>query len=156
MAKDYGDGVWRTINGRRVFIAEGQSLGDAMKKSGKFGKVSKVKDVRKNTFKDEISQGDKNKFAMGYGLSKDAVKGYAKARQDERDAKKDYKVKEGSPIDDMIKKNGINVGGRLREVDDEAKDFFKMLDKKGVNDDEAKFLLHSRTLCIDDISVANY
>ena len=85
MAKDYGDGVWRTINGRRVFIAEGQSLGDAMKKSGKFGKVSKVKGVRKNTFKDEISQGDKNRFAMGQGLSKEAVKGYAKARQDERE-----------------------------------------------------------------------
>ncbi len=39
MAKDYGDdGRWVTINGRRVFIAEGQSLGDAMKKSGKFDK----------------------------------------------------------------------------------------------------------------------
>lgn len=30
------DGVWRTIRGRRVFIAKGQSLEDAMKNSGKF------------------------------------------------------------------------------------------------------------------------
>lgn len=30
------DGVWRTIAGRRIFIKEGQSLSDAMKKSGKF------------------------------------------------------------------------------------------------------------------------
>lgn len=29
-------GVWRTICGRRVFIAEGQSLTEAMKASGKF------------------------------------------------------------------------------------------------------------------------
>lgn len=42
MAKSYKekfrdeDGVWRTIGGRRVFIRTGQSLSDAMKKSGKF------------------------------------------------------------------------------------------------------------------------
>lgn len=36
------DGVWRTIGGRRVFIKEGQSLGDAMKESGKFPKSKKV------------------------------------------------------------------------------------------------------------------
>lgn len=30
------DGVWRTVKGRRIFIEEGQSLSDAMRKSGKF------------------------------------------------------------------------------------------------------------------------
>ena len=29
-------GVWRTICGRKVFIAEGQSLTEAMRASGKF------------------------------------------------------------------------------------------------------------------------
>jgi len=29
-------GVWRTIGGKRVFIADGQSLSEAMRKSGKF------------------------------------------------------------------------------------------------------------------------
>ena len=29
-------GVWRTISGRKVFIAEGESLSEAMRKSGKF------------------------------------------------------------------------------------------------------------------------
>lgn len=29
-------GVWRTVSGRRIFIAEGQSLTEAMKASGKF------------------------------------------------------------------------------------------------------------------------
>lgn len=32
------NGVWRTICGRKIFIVEGQSLTDAMRASGKFGK----------------------------------------------------------------------------------------------------------------------
>ena len=32
----FEDGVWRTVAGRRIFIKNGQSLSDAMKKSGKF------------------------------------------------------------------------------------------------------------------------
>lgn len=31
------NGVWRTIRGRRVFIRDGEDLGSAMKRSGKFG-----------------------------------------------------------------------------------------------------------------------
>ena len=34
-------GVWRTVGGRRIFIATGESLEEAMRKSGKFGKSSK-------------------------------------------------------------------------------------------------------------------
>ena len=30
------NGVWRTVGGRHIFIANGQSLKDAMKASGKF------------------------------------------------------------------------------------------------------------------------
>lgn len=30
-------GVWRTVGGRRIFIADGEDLESAMKKSGKFG-----------------------------------------------------------------------------------------------------------------------
>lgn len=38
MANNNEDEVWRTIGGRKVFIKEGQSLSDAMIKSGKFKK----------------------------------------------------------------------------------------------------------------------
>ena len=31
-------GVWRTVSGRRIYIEDGQSLDDAMEKSGKFQK----------------------------------------------------------------------------------------------------------------------
>lgn len=35
-------GVWRTVGGRRIFIATGESLEEAMRKSGKFGKSSTI------------------------------------------------------------------------------------------------------------------
>nr|DAY48146.1 MAG TPA: hypothetical protein [Caudoviricetes sp.] len=38
MAKEDEDGVWRTVSGRRIFISNGESLIEAMKKSGKFKK----------------------------------------------------------------------------------------------------------------------
>lgn len=36
-------GVWRTVGGRRIFIATGQSLEDAMKSSGKFNNIIRSK-----------------------------------------------------------------------------------------------------------------
>lgn len=36
-------GIWRTIRGRRVFIEEGQSLKEAMAKSGKFKNLTTTK-----------------------------------------------------------------------------------------------------------------
>lgn len=50
MAKDEIGGVWRTVGGRRIFIKEGQSLSDAMKKSGKF------KDGKKKMSDEELKK----------------------------------------------------------------------------------------------------
>lgn len=47
------DGVWRTIRGRRIFIAKGESLGQAMTKSGKF----KREDIR--TAKTQLRRADR-------------------------------------------------------------------------------------------------
>ena len=57
-------GVWRTVGGRRIFIAEGQSLKEAMKASGKFknlkdngkesdknSEINKTNDIGKNIAK---------------------------------------------------------------------------------------------------------
>lgn len=46
-------GVWRTVGGRRIFIAEGQSLKDAMKASGKFKNLKDNNDF--NLWKEENS-----------------------------------------------------------------------------------------------------
>ena len=40
--RDYENGVWRTIGGRRVFIRNGESLPSAMKRSGKFERKQKI------------------------------------------------------------------------------------------------------------------
>lgn len=48
--KMFEDGVWRTVGGRRIFIKNGESLSDAMKKSGKFDnkKAEAENDLYKN------------------------------------------------------------------------------------------------------------
>lgn len=57
MASNYDeDGVWRTVGGRRIFIKDGQSVQDAMKKSGKFDNVRK-----KNQKEDKKESKEKNK-----------------------------------------------------------------------------------------------
>ena len=48
------DGVWRTVKGRRIFIEEGQSLTEAMKKSGKFEDL-KNKKIEFNNRKNLVS-----------------------------------------------------------------------------------------------------
>ena len=53
---DDEDGVWRTVGGRRVFIRDGQSLSDAMKKSGKFKNTKK----KGHTFK--MNDEEKKKY----------------------------------------------------------------------------------------------
>lgn len=53
---DDSDGVWRTIGGRRVFIRTGQSLSDAMKESGKFGKREAVTKERMQEDIDEFGK----------------------------------------------------------------------------------------------------
>ena len=45
------EGVWRTVGGRKIFIATGQSLKDAMKASGKFKNLNDKKEEGKEDFK---------------------------------------------------------------------------------------------------------
>lgn len=47
-------GVWRTVGGRRIFIATGQSLKDAMKASGKFKNLNDNKESDKSDKKIDI------------------------------------------------------------------------------------------------------
>lgn len=48
------EGVWRTVGGRKIFIATGQSLKDAMKASGKFKNLNDNKEkLEKNIQKDK-------------------------------------------------------------------------------------------------------
>ena len=55
---DESEGKWRTIRGRRIFIASGESLGQAMAKSGKF----KREDIRES--RKSLSSSDRNKKTL--------------------------------------------------------------------------------------------
>lgn len=55
---DDSDGVWRTIGGRRVFIRNGQSISDAMKKSGKFKSAKKKNEYTKEELKEKYGTDD--------------------------------------------------------------------------------------------------
>lgn len=59
------DGVWRTVGGRHIFIANGQSLKDAMKASGKFKNLNDNKEKL-----EKIIQKDKEEGKVGERLKK--------------------------------------------------------------------------------------
>lgn len=56
---DDGDGVWRTVGGKHIFIRTGQSLSDAMRESGKFkssSKKPKIGDERDKKFNNYLNK----------------------------------------------------------------------------------------------------
>ena len=59
------EGVWRTVGGRKIFIATGQSLKDAMKASGKFKNLNDNKEKLEKTI-----QKDKEEGKVGERLKK--------------------------------------------------------------------------------------
>ena len=51
------EGVWRTIRGKRVFIRKNEELEDAMKRSGKFGDMTKEwREEYKNKLEKKLSK----------------------------------------------------------------------------------------------------
>lgn len=58
MTEEVG-GVWRTVSGRRIFIKDGESLTEAMKKSGKF-KGQQRKETKNNNTETGTKLNDKD------------------------------------------------------------------------------------------------
>lgn len=108
-------GVWRTIGGRKVFIATGQSLGEAMKESGKFDNIRRKNAERRTAEKydraiDEETELNKRETAKireyrEQGMSlEDATNKADKEFKNERDAIINKRAK---MIDDLKKKEDI-------------------------------------------------
>ena len=76
---DDGDGVWRTIGGKHIFIRDGESLSSAMKRSGKFKLSSKKKEVKdeSKSFNDLANETNK-------GLTKDENKKFSNDELNEK------------------------------------------------------------------------
>jgi hypothetical protein len=74
------DGIWRTVRGRRIFIANGQSLSEAMAKSGKF---KSLKDKSENSLMSEhiqklenLKSSEDGTFDLETGKTKEYQDGY--------------------------------------------------------------------------------
>lgn len=80
------DGVWRTVGGRRIFIRTGQSLSDAMKKSGKFKSAKK-----KNEVKDESKSFSREELKEKYGTDNTDIINAGKEKEDRVALKEDKK-----------------------------------------------------------------
>ena len=80
---DDEDGVWRTIRGRRVFIREGESLGSAMSRSGKF-KKEKISTKNDN---DEVNKRSKIKKLVKRGNTYIPIR----ENEDEKERLREYK-----------------------------------------------------------------
>ena len=95
-------GVWRTIRGRRVFIREGESLGSAMARSGKF----KREDIRQA--KASVSQID------NYNRT---VKKSLKARQEaiKKMKNKEYRFEGNIASKNQAEKNRINENAEVQK-----------------------------------------
>lgn len=105
------DGVWRTVGGRRIFIANGQSLSDAMAKSGKF-KGSKTKKS-----KSKLSQKQQSKVRK---TVKDMVDKMRK-----RDGYSDEEIRE------IIEDEGIMSNDALYEIEG-AEELGKEIEKEAM------------------------
>lgn len=102
---DDGDGVWRTIGGRRVFIRSGQSLSSAMKESGKFKSAKK-----KSTTKDENKKFSNDELNEKYAERKKQMENWlnetnsGKLGKDEEEALKYEREKHGEKAYQDLKK----------------------------------------------------
>lgn len=148
-------GVWRTIGGRKVFIATGQSLGEAMKESGKFDNIRRKNAERRTAEKydranDEETELNKRERAKireyrEQGMSlEDAVNKADKEFENERDAIINKKAK---MIDDLKKKEDIKgaegkvysqgIKGEKERLEDEVaskrEKYLKSLDEHDYN-----------------------
>lgn len=111
--KDYENGIWRTIGGRRVFIRKGQDLSSAMKESGKFKtKMNEkaVKGVREEDLKDQYIESLNNVSKMEYNgeITRDeydeAIKNINKEYKNRKMEDKFYTRKDGTKEYELYKR----------------------------------------------------
>lgn len=115
-------GVWRTVGGRRIFIATGQSLEDAMRESGKFDNIgSKSKD-----------KSDDYKGYTYEELGKKVSTIQRELRRDDLDAETKKELKnEMADMQKAMTKADFGYGKQSKRAkDEEAKNTKKELNKK--------------------------
>lgn len=123
------DGVWRTINGRRVFIRDGESVESAMSRSGKFKSMSRVE---KN--KDKYDKINKFKERKQSNLKVKYHKTDTGVEVDEEDRKRI--MKELGYDNDKLSKDFEKIDSNKYEMKKEEREkVFKKLGLRNDNED---------------------
>ena len=126
------EGVWRTVRGRRIFIAKGQSLSDAIKESGKFERKLTANLIRMSQDEETWEEYDKTVVAIQeqYGLDDKEVEAinsytdedYKRINNDLANEGYDKSmVKEkidviDSALDKMPDEKGLSFSGRKEDL----------------------------------------
>lgn len=96
MAKSELGGVWRTINGNRVFIKEGQSVAEAIEEDKKKKGKTETKETENKPKEIENKSDDDKRFAeLKEKFDKGEIEKYSDEDYELRDRNLDKKVKEG-------------------------------------------------------------
>ena len=115
MSKEDEDGVWRTVGGRRIFIRNGESLTDAMRKSGKFKKfkekISKKPKTEKD-LKDQISAWEDFKKSGG---SEDDLVREVQRKKIQRKKEMERKLERMKRSSEAIAKENAKIPNRFKE-----------------------------------------
>ena len=140
------DGVWRTIGGRRIFIANGQSLSDAMKSSGKFKKSKESKGVdtktepKKTSDKTEtkgLSEEERAKKIEELEKKKQEVQGFLQRGeiQEEINMLKDNFTGTKEEYREYVEKEQER---RMKEYEKEKEERLKLYKSQNNNEDDYK------------------
>lgn len=134
MANEEKEGVWRTVAGRRVFIAEGQSLTEAMKNSKKFDDSS-LDMTKYKSFDDMIKDKSAIKSLKEKGIN-NMSKAKAEYNRNKLDAQKISEIPLDKAIDNIRNKIPQNVrDGWFTNADSNYK---RKLNDLIVNDQEIR------------------
>lgn len=130
------DGVWRTIRGRRVFIANGEDLETAMKKSGKFENEKNTGKSTRAEVVDKIQRHIREYYENDEDLVRDMDAG-ADPRYDHTSwAKGERLVESGNflianaDMNDTLNKWGINPSGKEYSEDKSYKTYKSLMGRE--------------------------
>jgi hypothetical protein len=108
------NGVWRTIMGRRIFIAEGQSLDDAIKKSGKKAPLKKSSGATKKlSVDDKIAKLEKDLRTEG------KIMGLKPRIEAQREIDRLEAEKKGKTYEELVEERRKEKEERERKYDEE-------------------------------------
>lgn len=121
------DGIWRTVGGRRIFIADGEDLASAMKNSGKF---KTKKDEKKLTKEEQIKKLNENlEKAQGF-LAKGKIKEEIRSLEAGFESVEEYRKSEEKRRNSAIEENVKKQTDKKEQIKEEIEEKRKKLEKE--------------------------